>query len=371
MARREEDVSRLIPMQVSSVNRPYPYGTPSETLRHALRRAEASGGDFSHDPHEFFFRLAGRIFRLRFAGSDLAPLITPAFAHLVCEPADEPELTISIWDDPSTDTSVCPPTAGLGHGLERPLVFLRSGQVEAAQDTTSGLLWAINHSRRLALFRIVTPEQLPVWERAAPLRRILHWWATGQGLQLVHGAAVGTIDGGVLLVGRGGSGKSTCALACLEAGLLHAGDDYCLIEGGDLPRLHSCYSTAKIDRQRAGWFPGFESAISDAPVEVDGKAVLFLNDEFPRRLTEGFRLNNVVVPRITGGGNHSLTPLSAVGALKALAPSTIFQFPGAGAHTLARLADFVSRVPCHSLELGPDVDRLPSVIHGLLGESSR
>ena len=38
-----------------------------------------------------------------------------------------------------------------------------------------------------------------------------------RNLQYVHAGAVGNKNGGILLVGKGGSGKSSTALACLKS----------------------------------------------------------------------------------------------------------------------------------------------------------
>ena len=70
---------------------------------------------------------------------------------------------------------------------------------------------------------------VPEFERAAPLRTMLSWYARGSDCELMHAATVGRSDGSVLLVGGGGSGKSTCAIACLESPLSFIADDYVIV----------------------------------------------------------------------------------------------------------------------------------------------
>ena len=43
---------------------------------------------------------------------------------------------------------------------------------------------------------------LPYYEAGSPMRALLHGWMRKQGVQFVHGGAVGTESGGVLLAGR-------------------------------------------------------------------------------------------------------------------------------------------------------------------------
>ena len=73
-----------------------------------------------------------------------------------------------------------------------------------------------------------------------------------RGGALLHSAAVGTLNGGVLIAGPSGSGKSTTALACQEAGLGFTSDDYVLVSAGGPPTVHMAYSTAKVVRASLG-----------------------------------------------------------------------------------------------------------------------
>src|SRR4051794_7273185 len=81
------------------------------------------------------------------------------------------------------------------------------------------------------------------------------------GRQLLHAAAVGTEQGGVVITGRGGVGKSTAALLCLEAGLAYLGDDYVVVALEPQPMAYSLYCTAKLDDGQAAHFPGLLALI--------------------------------------------------------------------------------------------------------------
>jgi len=61
-----------------------------------------------------------------------------------------------------------------------------------------------------------------------------------------------------------------------------------------------------------------------------------------------------------------LQTATAGAALKALAPSTILQLPGAGQKALRSIAKLLKQVPCYVLELGIDQERIPGVILDLL-----
>ena len=82
------------------------------------------------------------------------------------------------------------------------------------------------------------------------------------GLVLLHAAAVGDADGVVLLVGNGGSGKSTTSVVCSQAGLGFLADDFCLLEPGTLPRPASTGRPSLRD-DSACRVPGVEVAPAD------------------------------------------------------------------------------------------------------------
>ena len=79
---------------------------------------------------------------------------------------------------------------------------------------------------------------------------------------MLHAAAVGTADGGVLIVGRGGVGKSTTALACLAAGMKYVADDYLVVQLDPEPRAFQLYGTAKLEASQLRHFPELQNFVS-------------------------------------------------------------------------------------------------------------
>ncbi len=72
-------------------------------FRQAVARTDAAT--------DFHFSLAGHVIRLRFAGPELVPLLTPAFAHLRCAARAEPDLTICVWTNQFSGTATPQPPA--------------------------------------------------------------------------------------------------------------------------------------------------------------------------------------------------------------------------------------------------------------------
>ena len=123
----------------------------------------------------------------------------------------------------------------------------------------------------------------------------MHWWSAGLGLQLVHGAAVGTEAGGVLLIGRSGAGKSTQALACVGSSLGYAADDYCLVEIGPAVRGHSLYGSGKANAASIAMLPHLAEAFRASPIDFQGKSIIFIAEHAPEAILRCFPLRAIVL----------------------------------------------------------------------------
>ncbi|MEM6287592.1 MAG: hypothetical protein AAF845_10590 [Bacteroidota bacterium] len=333
-------------------------------LRAAFDRAAADG------VVERTYRIAGRPVRLRIAGDVLDARITPALAHLAAPIPEGAALTVRMWD--SGATGVRPPAPPWPADAYRERCEIRHDyDFRAAFNMMSGVLSVLEAGDTEATVWVRDAAALPLWETAAPLRALLGWWAPAVGGQLAHGAAVGTKQGGVILAAIGGSGKSTTALSCLDAGLLYAGDDYVMIEGGASPTIHSLYASAKlVPANLEARLPHLAALAQASGVEAPGdnpfdKVVMLLQDHFPEQMAAQLPLRAVVVPHIDPDG-PSLAPLSARDVLRALAPTTVFQLPGAGGDSLDLLSGIVETVPGYALGVGPDLDANVAAIRALI-----
>ena len=204
------------------------------TYELAQAAAHAAGGFIDRA-----YTIAGLPIRLRFAGPALLSPLTQAFRHLdVSESSGR--LTVCIWDTASTGLKMLPPPWEGDDFLARGVIpGYNDERVYTAFQHGSGAVSMLDAERDPAVFWVPSAEELPYWEKGAPLRTILHWWLGGQQRQLVHGAAVGNSRGAVLIGGKGGSGKSTTALACLESDLLYLGDDYTVLKSDPSALVYS------------------------------------------------------------------------------------------------------------------------------------
>lgn len=330
------------------------------------------------------FRIDRYVVRLDFAGPALVESLTPALAHLEI-PADDapPDLTVCIWDSASTDTSwpKMPWFAAAGHvdsaGRKIDNLYTPRGDVRGyctdriAMHVGDRLFSLLDSERAVGIYWCDDVATLPLWERGAPLRAILHWWLRARGLQLVHAGAIGTPAGAVLLAGKGGSGKSTTALTALRHGLRYLSDDYSLIALDPAPSVHSLYNTAKVRPDNLERVPHLRDAVVNADALGAEKALFFVHRSFPELVTRSLPLRAILLPRVTGLRDTTVTPASSRESLAALSLSTLHQLAGSGRELLQTIARLVAAVPTHHLNLGTDLAQIPTTLTRVLDDAPR
>ncbi len=316
-------------------------------------------------PVERWFSLGEYAVRLRFANDALVPAMTAALAHSAIPASSHADLTVLLFDTASTGVSANRPWAAedyLAHGS------IRGYNTERFQTVYQHGVDAINvldQRASVGVFWARDAAAIPYYERSSPLRNLLNWWMSRHGRQLVHGAAVGTRSAGALIVGAGGSGKSTSALSCLGSELLYCGDDYVLVAAEPEPRVYSLYCSGKLDPFHLRRFPQLLAKVESAYVPNGEKALLFAQRDVDR-IAHSLPLRVVLAPRIAHARDTTVTPTGAAQVLRALAPSTLFQLPNSGANALRLMAKLIGGLPRYALNLGTDLEQVPRVIGALL-----
>lgn len=335
-----------------------------ETAR-GFDRAADKLGKSTHD-----FRVAGRHMRVRIAGSALAHLIRP-LAHLNCDAAvrsvEDPELEILAWDSADGWLPPRPPWDFRKLAHCGAIAGLENERICVNYFGDHGLLCLYDRQTRRALYWLPDAARLPFWEIAAPFRIVLHWWSQSFGGQMVHAAAVGRDGQGVLLAGRGGSGKSTTAIACVDSGMQYVGDDYVLLTRTPTPTAHSLYHSGKIRtaflRQA---LPHWQDRVA-AELGPERKSLFFMHECAPRQVSDQLTIRGVLQPKVAAAQRSSLAPLSQSLGLLAIAPSTIYQLPEARQATLSFLADCLGGIPMFQLQLGAELASAPRELSSFLG----
>lgn len=326
------------------------------------RAARAAGG-----VRERHFQVGERSVLLRFAGDRLVPLMVRALAHLEEPRTLRPDLTVCFFDSESTGTPMpAPPWSREQYTNLGEIDGFNNGQVHVTYTPGVDILHCLDRERGLAVYWTPTFRLIPWWEQSFPLRSILNWWLRDQPFQPAHAAAVGRPSGGVLITGPSGAGKSTSTLACLESELQYAGDDYVLIRTDPSPYVFSLYSTAKLEADNLQRFPHLAPLVSNAERLDREKALIFLHEHHPRKLTGGFPIRALVIPKVTGRKDTTIETIAPAAALLALAPTTTKHLLGTRRQTVEKLMRLVKAVPSYRLLAGTDLSQIPVAISRLL-----
>lgn len=345
-------------------------------LQRDLQRAILADNPVS----ERIVRIGDCAAKFRFVGTGTLERLWPAIAHLEFDGNDltDVSLTVNVWDSASTGTPISPLiesiARGAGEGALSPrceVKLLTNDRFRTSAVPWDGVFTLFDREEQQAYYWVRDADELPYWERGAPFRTLFSWWLSEHGMQCVHAGAVGTSNGALLLAGKGGSGKSTTCLACIGSDLRYLSDDYCVVSAGADPHVFSLYNTGKLndapDLERQ---PHFTSWVVNPHRLGAEKQLFFVNDNAPDALLAEAPIRAVIVPTVTNADKPVLARLSGGHALRALAPTSLFQLPGSSADALALMASLVRSVPCYTLETGRDLAALPPALAGLLNELS-
>ena len=323
--------------------------------------AAGQGGPVARD-----YILAGEALRVQYAGAPLAASLGAAMSPRAAR-GRAPGLSIYAWGGEMPGGQLPPPPWEAVDYFER-------GNVRGYQDARWTLAYdrrlevfsAADHLRQVAIYWARDAVNLNYRERSTPMRRVIQGWAQQRGMFVAHAAAVGRPEGGVLIAGRTGSGKSTTALACLRSRLGYAGDDCVLIATEPAPWLHSLYHTAKLNTEVLAWLPEAAPLVVNGEKLADEKAVLHLAPTWAHWVSAGFPLRAVVLPRPTRECRSIVQPISAEAAYRAIVPDMLFTALGDARVVGQVMGNLVRALPCYALALGTDLATVPAAIEQIL-----
>jgi len=304
--------------------------------------------------------LADAVVELRFASATLARLFRPAFGHLFTE-ATPTALMVTLRDGPDSSLPALPWSAGDYRSCGE-IRDYSDGPCYLHLDVPMSALTVVDLPSGRAAYWNRRPEKLPSYEYAMPLRALIHRWAIGRGMPLLHAGAVARDGRAALIIGERGAGKSTTTLACLAAGLSYLADDRCLVAAKPEPKVYSAYSCAKIFVSQVGRIPlaGFAEAAQRPTKADDKKALVYVDRLAPGQMVRAAALCCVIAPCPTGASRSRLVRRPAAEALRLLITEMLGKSPVTAARSFETSRDLCSRLPFFRLEAGTDLVPLHS-----------
>ncbi|MBY0549710.1 MAG: hypothetical protein K2W95_20700 [Candidatus Obscuribacterales bacterium] len=364
-------------MPDSTIDTPANQATAARFYNEALTNFAAARAN-TKDVHELFYRIAGKTVQITVVGHTYEYGIVRALEHLRIAPDEcdqaglTPGLHIYCWDSRST----------AGKPLKSPWTIddfspfgqiypCSSGQYRAAFEADACALSMIDLNSNVAFYWAPDWARIPNYSVAVPYRAIFSWYFHNSGMEIIHASAVSNSNGGLILTGKNGSGKSNTGLACLSNNLSYLADDHCLISNVDGYRIHSIYSSAKLWSKDVVHFPALnlDQRISTGQLKdpaVD-KHVFYLNEHWPNLICRSVPLKAIVLPRVTKEGINTLVPGTYRDAFVGLIEQSHLLPPFATESSIAFLAKLARAVPVYKLSLSSiDWTPLLSMLEGLM-----
>lgn len=294
-------------------------------------------------------------FKIQICSNDLffAQNFTRAFSHLISFPAPH-DLAIRLWIHPKL-----PPLDwdliqkhGYRGSVNHPLYF--------HYFETIGALSIVDVETNIAYYAIRDVKTLPWWVYGSPLQAIFHVWMREKNIQLAHSASIAYKESSLLLVGKGGSGKSTTVLSCLQEEFQTLGEDYLLL---DTNQIYSIYQSAKWRPQTRSLFPFYESHIVN-PKEADQeKALVYYEDLFPKKMVHASSPQAIVSLQV---GSFALLQKATLSvSLQGLLLTTLMQLPHPDSKSAEILHGFAKELEHYRLHLGPNVQENTALLRSL------
>jgi GT2 family glycosyltransferase len=328
-------------------------------------QAKSTAGEIN-----FYYRIGNTIVCLKFAGNQLVPYLTPALEHLRMTDDCVPDFTICIWDSDSTNVEMVPPPCTKDCFTDRGDIWgFNSRRIKAAFHWIECSVNLIDLEEKTGIYWVQTAQTLPYWVLASPLRTIFHWWMENNGCQLLHAAAVGTEKGAVLITGKGGVGKSTTALACLQRGFFYLADDYVIVKIEPTPTVVSLYSTAKLNADHVSNFSDLSRFVNNTEKLDQEKAVIFLNSYLSKKLVFEMPLKVILTPQIIDRRSSTIAPVSRWELQHAMSFTSMSQLPYMGRYAYDYIDRLIKELPHYRLVIGSDFTRIPIVVSDLLNDS--
>ena len=248
------------------------------------------------------------------------------------------------------------------------ILMYNAGTIHALYNPDSQVFSLIDTALDRGWYYLPQAADLPYYEKAAPMRMLLHWWCETSGRVLVHAAAVGWDSRAALLTGRGGTGKSTTAMLAAQSGFSFLGDDYVILDNVRGPAVLSAYNSVKFRWDMLERLPSAGTLSVNDP-QTDEKGYFYLYETHPSSLAMILPIKAVLLPAIERRSKTTFVRLPSARGLLSLAASSIFQMPGSGQPTLKRLADILRDTPVYQMSLGTDNEEIAQALRDFLSST--
>jgi len=321
------------------------------------------------EEYKFYYNVAETTVCISFAGHSMIPLFTPALEHLRIQMVEKPDVTFYVWDSDSSQIEMAEPPCKWSDFTDRgDIKGFDSIRIKTAFHWGELSLVVMDLESNTGIFWVQSPSKLPFWTQSAPLRSLFHWWLEKNNMQLLHAAAIGTDDGAVLITGKGGVGKSSTAIRCLESGMYYLSDDYVIVQTEPEPVVYSLYSTAKIKKKEVDDYPLLKVCLAPYVKNKQEKELYLLFPLMKEKIVNKMPLKAILTPQIVDNEDSNIAPVPFWTVQAAMSFTTLSHLPYAGRYTHEIICNLCNKLPSFHLLLGKNRQKIPHVISGFISQ---
>lgn len=304
--------------------------------------------------HLLRVRICGELIELHFPTAELAQVGRNSLSGFLTEEEGTADAAFFYWYDR------CDDYLPAGEGDHSSLWRSHDETGSLVIGTDRDVLMGQDFARKRFYWAQPEPER----EEQLACRHIMvnafAFWAKHSDKLLLHAAAVGWQGEGVLVVGRGGRGKSTFAVSCLTEGLDFVSDDYTLLTAsGELEAL-PLYSCVGLRQDMWAKLP----QLGQPSAMVLGKPLF----EIPgSRYCQRMKIRAIIMPRAEGDREPSIAPVSGNNAMAQLISSTVTQLESRHDTALIRkMAMRLGGLPVYEMRMSTDLQKNPAFLRSFI-----
>ena len=304
-------------------------------------------------------KVCDRLIEIRLYGADYVGAQDKSLSGFLTNEAGEPDAVFHFWND---DYQPYLP-AGAKRGSAVWQSRDEGGLLQIATDLN--VLTGCDRTRRC--FYYCSPPAPGAKVRGGKmLAPLFALWAEMTDMLLLHAAAVGVDDRGVLIVGQSGSGKSTLSLSCLLDGLDFIADDYVLINASGPLMAYPLYTLAAANQDTLDRLPMERMPSVYTDHLSNGKPQLVLSDyTFKPELP----IKAIVMPVVSGSDEPHFCPAKPGPILTRLIHSSASQINICRNTQLIRaMAARLSGLSVYEMHVSPDLMKNPAALRQLIKE---
>jgi len=316
---------------------------------------------------ELCLDIAGNNINIKTAGEALQSFVCRAMMHLPQITQSENGLEILVWDQLESGIHLPEPPNEL---------FVHPNGKKYSQNTFGN--YAIIYYENRSIFhlydlltnRVIVcvkdKHKLPNYFLAAPFFEVFKLWSKKVGLHILHAGCIANNTRAILIVGKGGMGKSTTSIQSLIGGLNYLSDDYILVKLDKKPIAYSLFCSGKLHTKHLENFPTISKIAFNKNKEVYDKPLMFLNELYRDQIILQSPIKAILSPQLNDQEESFFESQSSFETLKSLAPSTILQLRLGNTNDLKVMADFTKSTQCFKLFLGRNLNGITPVVSKLL-----